>query len=214
MYDLIGQVSYSHRSASLGMQTTCPHCQGRGYLDSVSQPNLCDPGPSPVHNLVGTDQTPSPTQTATIRRVIQITTKSLSAVDEEIRKLEEALSDLQSKREKLDEYAETHKVLIAPVRNVPTELLAEIFILCLSENWQDRTFDTRQAPLLLSSVCMRWRATALSIPLLWSTLIIDSKKSPRKPTPLRNTLALMTTWLARSSTLLLNIKLSRQFTHC
>lgn len=134
------------------MHTICSHCHGRGYLDPVSH---YDPGPSPVHDLVGTDQTPSPIQAAAIRRTIQMATESLSVADEEIRNLENTLSDLQCKRGKLYDYAEAHKVLVAPIRNVPTEVLAEMFILCLAENWQDRTFDRRQAPLLLSGVCMR-----------------------------------------------------------
>ena len=156
----------------------CPHCHGRGYSSPSSRQNIYDPDLSPIHNLLGTTyQIPSPAQAAEIRRTVQMTEKSISAVDEEIARLEETLFDLQSKRRKMMEYTKAHKALIAPARTLPTELLAEIFTLCLSENWHDRRFDVRQAPLLLSNICKRWREIALSTPFLWSTLIFDSNKA-------------------------------------
>ena len=186
------------------MQTMCPHCHGRGYSSPSSRQNIYDPDLSPIHNLLGTTyQIPSPTQAVEIRRTVQITEKSISAVDEEIARLEETLFDLQSKRREMMEYTKAHKALIAPARTLPTELLAEIFTLCLSENWHDRRFDVRQAPLLLSNICKRWREIALSTPFLWSTLIFDSNKA--------SPVALARTWLARSATVPLYIKISQPF---
>ncbi|KAF5350775.1 hypothetical protein D9758_010368 [Tetrapyrgos nigripes] len=59
---------------------------------------------------------------------------------------------------------------------IPTELLAKIFIHCLpSESESDdsmahSSFRLQDAPLLLTKVCREWRSVALHEPRLWCTL--------------------------------------------
>ncbi|KAJ7359347.1 hypothetical protein DFH08DRAFT_769263 [Mycena albidolilacea] len=70
---------------------------------------------------------------------------------------------------------------------LPTEILADIFVKCLptpSESeysWISvvdgfHTLSPSHAPLLVSSVCRRWREVALSTPRLWLSLDLHRKK--------------------------------------
>ena len=61
-----------------------------------------------------------------------------------------------------------HKALLSPVRRLPDELLSEIFLHCLPDQQQmtfkfcHDSFRGEEAPLLLGSVCRRWRMVSLS----------------------------------------------------
>ncbi|KAG2738844.1 hypothetical protein P692DRAFT_20757495, partial [Suillus brevipes Sb2] len=52
----------------------------------------------------------------------------------------------------------------SPVHRLPTEILSEIFLLCFPQD------QPGLAPLLLSTVCRRWREVAVGFPKLWCML--------------------------------------------
>lgn len=59
----------------------------------------------------------------------------------------------------------------SPFRNVPYDVLREIFLQCLPEDRLDEPQpSTRIAPMLLCHVCASWRAVALSNASLWTHL--------------------------------------------
>ncbi|PPQ68994.1 hypothetical protein CVT26_001928 [Gymnopilus dilepis] len=64
----------------------------------------------------------------------------------------------------------SHGPAPGPSRILPIELLSEIFLLCVDHRMDVR--NTIQIPLLLSSICSRWRDAAINNPLLWSRLYI------------------------------------------
>ncbi|KAF7363954.1 hypothetical protein MSAN_01053700 [Mycena sanguinolenta] len=59
--------------------------------------------------------------------------------------------------------------------HVPTEIFAEIFVLCLPTS-RFVVPSLTAAPLAVSGVCRRWRDAALSTPLLWKSLFLDGNK--------------------------------------
>ncbi|KAF7363953.1 hypothetical protein MSAN_01053600 [Mycena sanguinolenta] len=59
--------------------------------------------------------------------------------------------------------------------HVPTEIFAEIFVLCLPTS-RFVVPSLTAAPLAVSGVCRRWRDAALSAPLLWKSLFLDGNK--------------------------------------
>ncbi|KAL0945300.1 hypothetical protein HGRIS_000806 [Hohenbuehelia grisea] len=66
---------------------------------------------------------------------------------------------------------------IPPVHRLPTELLADIFALCHAVEEDDRGGSALGcARVMLSHVCRRWRAVILSMPLLWSTISVGSRR--------------------------------------
>jgi hypothetical protein len=76
--------------------------------------------------------------------------------------------------------------------NIPYEVWEQIFIRCLPSD-DFMTPSPATAPLLLCSVCKKWRDIALSIPLLWSSISIKVARPGCKPDP-----NLVTTWIQRT----------------
>ena len=58
------------------------------------------------------------------------------------------------------------------IMNLPNELV-EIIFRIVADTWQDLS-----APVILSSVCRRWRILAQNIPDLWVNIIVPVHKSP------------------------------------
>ncbi|KIL67071.1 hypothetical protein M378DRAFT_52626, partial [Amanita muscaria Koide BX008] len=60
------------------------------------------------------------------------------------------------------------------IQRLCPEILAEIFTFCLpyapEVPWRVERTSSRNAPLLLCSVCSSWRSLAISTPRLWQTL--------------------------------------------
>ncbi|KAJ7739245.1 hypothetical protein DFH07DRAFT_78780 [Mycena maculata] len=61
----------------------------------------------------------------------------------------------------------------SPIQRLPVELLHEIFLACLPTN-EYTPVSSRLAPLVVSWVCKRWRYISLSLPMLWSSLALES----------------------------------------
>lgn len=76
------------------------------------------------------------------------------------------------------------------ISRVPVEILGKIFTFCLPED-KYITPDPMDAPLILCQVCSFWRALALSMSTLWSSIAIDASDS-------RPDIRLLNIWLDRS----------------
>ncbi|KAJ7359359.1 hypothetical protein DFH08DRAFT_409435 [Mycena albidolilacea] len=90
---------------------------------------------------------------------------------------------------------QVHAVLL------PTEILADIFIICLpvpSPLWtniidEDHPLRPAEAPLLVAGVCRRWREVSISTPRLWFPLHIAVNRKTDLDSP-----QVISTWLSRS----------------
>ncbi|TFK34259.1 hypothetical protein BDQ12DRAFT_738314 [Crucibulum laeve] len=97
--------------------------------------------------------------------------------------------------------SEAHYALI---NRIPVELLVQIFKLCAGNEWYpDSAYvapDPKQAPLLLCRISHHWRSVALSIPSLWSSLLVVAHCSERT-----RILAMAKLWLKRAASAPLSI---------
>src|ERR1700691_2332170 len=112
---------------------------------------------SPVPELIRTYHAPSSSQISSIQQCISDTQPTLCDLNNEISKLQDALDDLRRRHAELTRYTQEHQAILSPMRRLPFEILGEIFNLCLDDRWQNRIFNVREAPLLLSQVCIGWR---------------------------------------------------------
>ncbi|KAF8149937.1 hypothetical protein B0H34DRAFT_624438, partial [Crassisporium funariophilum] len=81
---------------------------------------------------------------------------------------------------------------------LPTELLQEIFVLCLP---CDKFIQPSplQAPLLLTHICAPWRNICISLPALWSSLqTVMPKADSSMDTHKLNNSEIMRLWLSRA----------------
>lgn len=81
---------------------------------------------------------------------------------------------------------------------IPVEILSEIFLHCA--NGIMDYLNTIDTPLLVSNICKKWRAVALSTPRLWSRIFICISEAGAASQG-----SLMETWMARSGACALTI---------
>ncbi|KAG2358736.1 hypothetical protein BDR07DRAFT_260359 [Suillus spraguei] len=62
----------------------------------------------------------------------------------------------------------------SPIWRLPTDILAEIFKYCLPDD-EHLAPASRLAPILLTTVCRRWREIAVGLPILWCRLQLGRK---------------------------------------
>jgi hypothetical protein len=122
-----------------------------------------------IHNKLRTESGPASVQRD---EVLQNIRRDLEDYEAEICHLER----LRQEKERLEQYATQMQSLLSPFRQVPDELLREIFDLCGDINSfrvvdAERRLSTRTSQALrskptmvISSVCSRWRRNALSMP--------------------------------------------------
>ena len=155
---------------------------------------------------LGTCGVPSKTEANDIQNIISLGNSDLSKLDVELDRVQEVVKQLSRRRDEISEHITKHKAFLSPVRGIPDEVLAEIFICCLPqferEGKRSSSFRRLQAPLLLAQICSRWRAIALSTQKLWSFIHIDYG-----PLTAESDVAQMSLWLERSGTHLLSLVL-------
>ncbi|KAF7328379.1 F-box domain-containing protein [Mycena venus] len=112
---------------------------------------------------------------------------------------------------------DTHAQLV-PALAIPYELTFKIFLLCLPRYGRVRpTGET--APLLLAQICSHWRAVALSIPQLWTSIFLHFDRRVQydgisslfgvHPYPLPDTIvALVDLWFTRAAGFPLSITIT------
>lgn len=118
----------------------------------------------------------------------------LSDFDTEIDRVQAVLDDLQRKRQLLKNACHQYRAFLSPIRNLPPEILSEIFILNIAGNWRGKEFLYRRAVMLPGSVCRYWRSVALSTGRLWSSISLSLWQDT-----VDAELDLTRTWLARSN---------------
>jgi len=122
-----------------------------------------------------------------VRRLIQQSESNLKTIDAEIARLH-SLIDAQYRLRELERHnLASLRAKIAPIRKLPVELLAEIFVLSLQ---------TDSSPFCVSHVSQHWRRVAHSIPRLWHQLSLK----PPQALP-DGYLDLTKAWIDRSSPL-------------
>ncbi|KAJ7609034.1 hypothetical protein FB45DRAFT_1127782 [Roridomyces roridus] len=125
--------------------------------------------------LVKSNEAPGSAEIAFIRAVVSDTGARLGYLDAEISRLRDRLEQLTSERTQLSEYHSQYVPILSPLRRLPTEVLAEIFLRTLP-SFHERSgdiSDTQRSPWTVCQVSRRWRGIALSTPSLWTTVHID-----------------------------------------
>ncbi|KAJ6606482.1 hypothetical protein DFH09DRAFT_1120347 [Mycena vulgaris] len=170
---------------------------------------------SPFQSIIVQEMLPTPSETAAIRDYARNT-------DAEIARREQDIDRLLCEVTELRRSSEYHKAAIAPIRRVPPEVIAEIFMQLTgierkkarrsasfddSEDIFDKAYVVRPrlhaAPMIFGEICRHWRDIALSLPHLWNRIAIQCENA---------NIPLCDLWLKRSGSLPLSIRLYREYT--
>ncbi|KAJ7647871.1 hypothetical protein FB45DRAFT_210328 [Roridomyces roridus] len=128
-----------------------------------------EPSETPREILACNEPTPEihvPSLQAFIARGISRRTR----LDSKIAVLQAALKKTVAERNLLAAEIREHQGALSPLRGLPIEILASIFVLLPSENL---LAPGASGPWCISAVCSRWRAIALSLPSLWTDVTLN-----------------------------------------
>ncbi|KIM80375.1 hypothetical protein PILCRDRAFT_89650 [Piloderma croceum F 1598] len=153
--------------------------------------------PSPAPHLLRTIQAPNATEAIHLREALRLANPIVHQLDDDIPHVQMLLDELRRKRELLLKFIAEQNAIVAPIRRLPAEILAEIFVLCM--NYDISSFDPMQSPLLVGRVCRGWRQVALSTQKLWSSITVTDYRSSSKMVKL---------WMSRAISAPLTIHLN------
>ncbi|KAJ7784619.1 hypothetical protein B0H16DRAFT_1271755, partial [Mycena metata] len=106
---------------------------------------------------------PLDSQIPFIRNFVSNEQNRVATLDAQIENLQSTLAQLTHQRDEAVERVRQHRAVISPVRQIPPELLCEVFISTLS----DPSANKIKPPWYLGHVCQSWRHAAVSHPALW-----------------------------------------------
>ncbi|KAJ7762531.1 hypothetical protein B0H16DRAFT_1883986 [Mycena metata] len=156
---------------------------------------------SPFTSKLDTNYCPTDAEVLEIKSLLVEPTRRLKNLDDEIADLQKAIDKLQEERDSVESFVDGHKALISPARQLPLDLIQEIFVACLPTH-RNCVMSASEAPVLLGRICSLWRAISLSTPRLWSKLHVVEPAIWFHPPLLENKLAqrleTTKTWLERS----------------
>jgi len=123
-------------------------------------------------NLLNNDPLPN-VVLQEIRQILPFTEKKMNALGEEISRLQSLLEGLCVEHRRLESTVQSYRQAVAPHRNIPNELLTEIFLNCVADsNGIAIPLHRSDAPLNLLQACSRWRRVVQTTPELWKDVRI------------------------------------------
>ncbi|KAJ7803476.1 hypothetical protein B0H14DRAFT_3154402 [Mycena olivaceomarginata] len=107
---------------------------------------------SPFAAQLGTNYCPEDKEVLEIQTLLVKPALRLKNLDNEIAELQKAIEKLMEERNGLGAYVDAHKALISPVRRLPLDIIAEIFVACLPAH-RNCVMSASEAPVLFGRVC-------------------------------------------------------------
>ncbi|KAF8827247.1 hypothetical protein HHX47_DHR5000477 [Lentinula edodes] len=158
---------------------------------------------SPFASVMGINHVPSMGEMLRLKALLAVPRTELNRLEMEIAQTQSVLDGLLRQKEKIKSYIEAHQALMSPIRQIPSETLADIFVWCLPAD-RNAVRSLKEAPLLLTTICRNWRQVALDTPRLWTSLHIFLPPSLSDIAVSKRAIGVKT-WLQRSGSLPLSI---------
>ncbi|KAJ7508264.1 hypothetical protein B0H11DRAFT_2303812, partial [Mycena galericulata] len=132
---------------------------------------------TPPHSSIcldsATNDVPSDAERIDVGRKIREGYTRLVNLDNEIERLRGVLDARLAEREQLLKHIEQHRAILSALQTFAPEILQEIF------SWTSPSSHVytipalnTQSPWNISWVCSQWRACSISLPALWSNIVI------------------------------------------
>ncbi|KAJ7494455.1 hypothetical protein B0H11DRAFT_2004715 [Mycena galericulata] len=128
-------------------------------------------------SLIHSNKPPNESQTRSIQVMLGNAQIELSTTEESILKVSLVLAELERQKRRQKEFMLAMKAALSPIRRIPPELLAEVFILCRDNSLNSDSYsisDVRQAPMLLGHISSSWRSVCYGTPRLWEHVHLKS----------------------------------------
>ncbi|KAJ7467774.1 hypothetical protein B0H11DRAFT_47263 [Mycena galericulata] len=147
---------------------------GAAYPKRVDAPEVTvasQPG-SRHHTLLHSNMPPELSEVPFIQSTIANTDAYLTR----LRLGDAGIQQLEEEHASLSTYLAQNKAILSPLRRMPPEILAEIFVWTLP-SFADASlrdvFNINDSPWVLTHISSHWRAVSISTPALWSLITIN-----------------------------------------
>ncbi|KAJ7168015.1 hypothetical protein C8R46DRAFT_1270804 [Mycena filopes] len=153
-------------TVNMDTATTCP----RDTTCSVHFASGLDARPPTTYpKLLATSAGPPTDFQATVLWAeVERAEAEIATIAPHIARLQQALKRLIRNRNRLDNFAKTHRGVLSAMRRFPNEILLEIFQYTVNPTAEDTS---SRAPWLVSQVCGHWRSVAVASPFLWRHIV-------------------------------------------
>ncbi|KAF5393038.1 hypothetical protein D9757_001122 [Collybiopsis confluens] len=125
-----------------------------------------------VSSYLHTNIPPDDKEIAQFSQVLNESLERREWLDNDLRYLESAILRCRQERQHLAQVIHEHKVVLSPVRRLPTELIVEIIYHILGNEELDDILDLSRGLWPLSQVCGSWRAAILGHNSFWTTVYL------------------------------------------
>ncbi|KAF6763608.1 hypothetical protein DFP72DRAFT_872910 [Ephemerocybe angulata] len=146
--------------------------------------------PSAFFSFLGTNYVPSPTEVVQLKAQVQDWDRVIADLDRDLNALQQVQQYLSRKRERCVLSKKEYEALLEPIRRVPDEILAAVFLECLQQEPEGcaamtPTERTKHPAVTLTHVCRHWRNLAVGTPRLWAQvdLRVPSRPDSRRTIP-------------------------------
>ncbi|KAJ7696683.1 hypothetical protein B0H17DRAFT_928984, partial [Mycena rosella] len=102
--------------------------------------------------------------------MLHVARTELLLTEQTILKISLVLADLEHQKRCQHEDILAMEGALSPIRRIPPEILAEVFIFCRDSSLDAASYsisDPREAPMLLAHICSSWRIVCHRTPRLW-----------------------------------------------
>ncbi|KAJ7168566.1 hypothetical protein C8R46DRAFT_237003 [Mycena filopes] len=151
----------------------CVRC---GFPASAPRMAIVEPIPAPAE-FIRSNHLPPDSVIARAHREMAVAETGIALVEEKMAHLKQVLEQLQLREQGLREFVAEHRRIVAPIRRLPTELLAEILSYAVSSDSTPDWDPTTNSEWVLAQVSRAWRAVLTSMPQIWSHIIISDPSS-------------------------------------
>lgn len=124
-----------------------------------------------IDRYLGTNYAPNDDEIKEVELCISGGLQRLEAIKDEAALIKVQLEGLLKESAEIHGLIRGHQALLSPIRQLPADLLREIFVACLPTD-RNPTMCRDEAPMILTVVCSHWRQVALSTPRIWAAVHI------------------------------------------
>ncbi|KAJ7509451.1 hypothetical protein B0H11DRAFT_1959698 [Mycena galericulata] len=144
-------------------------CLACGFTTWNDLPAPTIPTPNP---LALSNHPPNDLDVEEVRTFLTAANRRLEVLNQRISALAPVMNSLTHERDSLLADVRSHKAIVSPLRQLPSEIICRIFVMTLPPL---RRLEMPRAPWFLGHICQRWRDIAVGLPILWSSFGIDNE---------------------------------------
>ncbi|KAJ6549576.1 hypothetical protein DFH09DRAFT_858520, partial [Mycena vulgaris] len=126
-----------------------------------------------ITSLVSTNHASTSPEVQHVQVLVLATEAELVTLNEHIPGAQKVFADLRAKRKQQSISLTSLRAILSPLRRVPAEISAEIFLYCRQNSLHAPSYsitDPKKAPLVLGRACASWQIIMHNTPRLWDSV--------------------------------------------